>query len=188
MAHRVRDRFSIFASVVASLLGASVVCPQQVSAGNTYHNVPGSACAPVDNFFADKLHRSHVRVYNPPLSGRDIWVICPIQRVQEDIASTLDAPFGYINVFFGDGSASFAEVPCTIREFTYDTVHIPGQGPSGIERFVNTTGKREGNVVPYVDDAFFAFSADSTSDYHYYTATCLLKQGTGINSIDFRQR
>lgn len=171
--------------VAASILAMSAT---SVQAGATYHNVPGPACQPVDNQAGDRLQRSHVRLYNPRTSGRDMWVICPVQRVQEDVAATADPSRGYVNIYFGEESDPNASVPCVIREFRYNTQHVAGQGPTGILQFANTTASRNGAAAPTVDDASFNLSTDDLSNFNYYTVTCQLKMGTGINSIDFRQQ
>ncbi|MGB5986877.1 MAG: hypothetical protein WBG37_16365 [Desulfobacterales bacterium] len=151
-----------------------------------YHNIPGTACAAYNNYQANALERSHVRIYNPPTNGQSIWVICPVQRVEEDVVSTTNHLHGYINVFFSSQSASSAEVVCIYREFDYNTTHEPGGALTGVNDSVTVTATRP-ITVPGVDDVAFLLTNDQNYAYSYWTATCKLAPGTGINSIDADQ-
>ena len=185
--HLVYQPKRIFISVLAIMIGAFVgIGAAPVWSGSTYHNIPGSAFSAFNNAQANALERSHVRIYNPPTNNISLWVIAPIQRVAEDVASSADNVTGYVNAYFSDQSASDAEVDCGIREFSYSSTHIPG-GPSDALNVTSTTITRPG-IVPGVTFNNWAFADNSASSYVYWTVACKIPPGTGINSVDVLQQ
>lgn len=164
-----------------------VLLASQVWGGDTWHNMPGTACAAYNNNQANALERSHVRIYNPPSNPQSVWVICPMQRVQEDLQETDNLVRGYINAYFDAQSASSAEVLCIVRDFNYLTIHVPGGTLAGMVNSINVTATRPLNP-PGVGFPSWNFTTDDTSFDNYWTVTCKLAPGTGINSIDFYQR
>ncbi len=173
---------------IASLLAISLILLMAPAAwgGETWHSTPGTACAAFNNNQANLLERSHVRIYNPPSNPQSLWVICPMQRVEEDILSTAGLVYGYVNVYFDSMSAPNAEVTCVAREFDDGSTHVPGGITNGVENAITATASRS-FTVPGVSNASWNFTYDDTSVYSYWTFTCRLAPGTGINSIDVRQ-
>ena len=156
--------------------------------GQTYHNIPGTACAAYNNNQANLLQRSHVRIYNPPTNAQSIWVICPVQRVFSDIDSTSDAPWGYVNAYFSSEASANAEVSCIIREFRSSTTHEPGNSLDGIVN-LETISAQKFFAAADVDNMGYALTNEfSNFWYDYFTFTYKLAPGTGINSIDIHQR
>lgn len=155
--------------------------------GQTYHNIPGTACAAYNNYQANALQRSHVRLYNPPTNPQSLWVICPIERVLEDIESTPLLVGGYVNAYFSLQSSPSAEVLCIIRDFDNGTIHEPGGVMSGVVNNETIILERPA-TVPEVSSTPWQFTSDYTSEANYWTVTCKLPPGTGINSVDVYQQ
>jgi hypothetical protein len=105
--------------------------------------------------------------------------------VVEDINSTTGLVFGYINAFFSDESNASAEVLCIVRDLDYLTTTAPG-GVSGVVNSETVTIPSPANV-PLVRSFFWQFTNDDISGLNYWTVTCKLAPGTGINSLDVYQ-
>jgi len=152
-----------------------------VSAGATFQNIAGTACGAFNNAQANALERSHVRLYNPPTSGRNLWVVCQMQRVLEDIT----APNFTVSAFFGAEAASGTGVNCIFREFSFQTDHEPGDGKDTSDPYIlnviSVTLTKVGTDAQVQSDG--ASFADSGTQ-RFWTWTCLLPPGSGINSID----
>jgi hypothetical protein len=183
LTHRLRKIIPCLLVITLVALVGPAVAP--VWGGATLSNIPGSACAAYNTNQADRLERSHVRIYNPPSNSQGLWVVCPIVRVGEDIFATANPPGGYINAYFNAQSAANANVVCVVRAFEYDTIHVPGGTASGIIKSLPVTVTRP-STVPSVDYESWEFPNDGT-DYNYWSVTCRLAPGTGINSIDVIQ-
>ena len=168
--------------VLIALLGMA----STVWSGAGWHNVPGTACAAYNNYQANALQRNGARIYNPPGSSQNLWVICPLKRVAEDV-QTAGAAYGYVNVFFSSLSAASAEVLCNIRELNYTNTYEPGGSTSGVLNTDSITATRPLSL-PGVASRYFEFDTAYTGSWNYWTATCRLAPGTGINSIDMYHR
>ena len=176
-------------SALSILTGAAFAGP---SLTGTRHVVPGVACDNFNNAQADQMTRDHVRMLLPaggPSDGR--YIICPIQAVEDDLLSTGSPPQGNISAFFDVGVPTGTQVSCIIRSFAFNTTHVPGESstPKPTEAHIvtvaKTAGINESQAAPS-GQGFFQFLLDY-EQFGYYTATCLLKPGTGLNSIDFLQ-
>lgn len=171
------------------LFGMQSLLMTTAYAGNTYHNIPGAACGAFNNDQADRLQRDHVRIYLP-FGAPATYIVCPWHRVQEDMASTANPPSGWINVYFDEGVPNGTSITCVIRLFDYFSTHFPGRaGTQAPREALNVTAmKTAATGVAEVDDVFFTLADNTASSYAYYTATCPLVEGTGVNSFDFHQQ
>jgi len=174
---------------VSMAVVAFVIPAASVQAGATYHNVPGIACGAFNNSQADRLERNHARLYNPPMSGRSTWVVCPVQRVQEDVAASVNRPLFRVTAFFA--TQATGGVSCLVREFDNNTVHQIGDGgvvgTTGITNVASMSIPLPG-TLPGTTERSVTLANDDTSIQQYFTVTCLLPPGTGINEIDAFQR
>lgn len=154
----------------------------------TWHEVPGSSCASFNNAQADLLTRDHVRIFLPATSPKSLFVICPLDSVLADM-DTADPPEGWLNTFFDEGVETGAEVSCIVRQFGADTTHFPGRAtapaPDAAVGVVSTKSLPATDAEAVFD--YFLMPVDY-DQYDFYTVTCLLAPGTGINSISFHQR
>ena len=163
-------------------------------AGETWHTMPGTSCAAFNNNQANMLQRSHRRLYNPLTNPSSVWVICPIQVVQEDVKSTPEPVYGNLSIYF-DPSV-MASVTCIVREY-YDTmITITDEltnSDIAIAQSPFTFPVPPSTPYSYNGNSFARF--DFTNDdspyygvYSYWTATCKLLPGTGVNSFSVCQR
>lgn len=179
------------ACLMALVAGLAAYSPT-VAAGQTFHNVSGTDCAAFNNAQADALERSHVRIYNPATSGRNLWIVCQMQRVLEDLESTVLKPQFYLTAYFGAEAAAGTTVTCIFREFDNQVTHEPGDGQGTtaepeITNVQSVTVSKVGTVAQtQVGAAIFAIEDLTTQQY--WTWTCLLPPGTGINEIDVEQQ
>lgn len=175
----------IFVYIAVSLLW---ILSSPAFSGDTYHNVPGPVCGAFNNSQADRLERSHVRISLPISSPTKLWIVCPIQSVAEDLRSTINPPQIWVNAYFGEQVPTGTEVTCIFRNFNADTTHFPGDPstPQPDETVTVVSTKTANTADAETVNDFNLFTTDYT-DFDYYTATCQLAPGTGINSIDMRQ-
>ena len=115
--------------------------------------------------------------------------MCPLKAVQEDQVNTRNPADVAVNAYFDEQVATGTTVTCLFREFAHDTTHFPGRATSdpadALLGFVATKS------APYADaEVISEYNAlsDEYVDYQYYTMTCLLAPGTGINSLDVLQQ
>ena len=157
-----------------------------VSAGSTWHNISGTSCLAYNNNQANLLQRSHVRLYNPHTNPNDIWVICPMDRVVEDVQSTTSNVSGWVHIYFDSSSSIDAEVLYVAREFDWSTTHVPGGSLTGVinmssgsvSRFTSGSGVVAGR---------WEFTNNDNSTFNNWTVTIKLPPGTGVNSVDVIQ-
>lgn len=171
------------------LIAAQMTAGQTAQAGQTWHNVPGVACGAYNNTQANSLIRNHVRIFLPDSARSPLWVVCPIQRVDEDMASSEYAPFGYVNAYFSEQTAVDTEVACMIRHFNYDTLNIVGSQDymmEPVQTVVMAKWLEQGDAQAV--DGYFSLTDNTANGYQYYTIACKLEPGTGINSIDMYQQ
>lgn len=155
-------------------------------AGSGYHNTPGSECGAFNTNQANDLERNGFRIFLPGDATRDLFVLCPLYRVQEDMQATTNAPTLWTNVFFDSGVATGTEVDCVIRFLDELNVSVPGEPPVGVlEQAAITATKTAPTNSRQIDDVFVALTNASTTSWAYYTTACKLVPGTGINSFDF---
>lgn len=176
-------------NVVCAFLCALVVAvllPLSVYAAGV-QNIAGSTFAAFNNAQANLLERNHVRIFNPPTNDSALWVIGGIQRDAEANYESDTPPEGYINVYFG--SQATEDVKCIIREFAYDTVHVPGGTPDADNIYnsvvVNIALPED---LPYTEDEGYELPNESNSTWSFVTVTCQLPPGTGINSVDWEEQ
>jgi len=179
-------RVFVSAAALSVLTGTALAGP---SLTGTRHVVPGVACDNYNNSQADLMTRDHARMFLPangPSDGR--WIICPIQAVEDDLFSTTNPPQGNISAFFDAGVPTGTQVTCILRSFPFNSTHVPGEAstPQPTETHIATATKTAGNIESQVAFDFFQFLQEY-EQFAYYTATCKLYPGTGLNSVDFIQ-
>lgn len=158
----------------------------QVKAATSYVNIPGVSCAAYNNTQADFLERSHVRIYNPITSPTGIYVVCGVPRIVQFITSSANKLSGWVNIYFDYSVPLGTEVSCGIREYDFEALDTPGgAGTSAFYNGITAIAKKTAatGTAQLVDSAY-AFTLDETSTCNYWTVTCDLKPGTGVNSID----
>lgn len=175
--------------ITAALTTAALALPALTQAGSTWHNMSGVACGAFNNSQADRLERSHVRIFNP--GNNPLWVVCPLQRVAEDVASSGNSPQVRVTPFFSAMSAPGSSVRCIFREFDFLTTHEVGDGAGpgtkGIINVANFNIARPA-VVPGAVTDFRTLATNDVTNLNNYSFACLLPRGTGINEIDVLQR
>lgn len=176
--------------VPASLMGLVAVFLLVVAApagAATRVAVAGVTCQAYSNSMADALERNHVRLFNPATSGQDIWIVCSIPRIGSNYTVAGGEPTGWVEAFFDATSAVGAQISCAVREYAWTTTAIPG-APGDVLNAVALTLNRT-TTVPGVRDVSYALVTDyDGSDENFYTVTCRLPPGTGMNTINMYQQ
>ena len=172
---------SICCMVAAAVLLVPTIS-EQAWAGDTYHNIPGVACAPFNNTQADFLERNHLRIFNPINSPQEVFVICPLNRTVEDVIANAAPQTGFVNVYFAAGATE--DVTCIIREYPWTTQGVPTVIAPDIINQVAVTATLPASL-PGFSGPVYNLVTRSTGSFNFYTATCRLAKGTGINSIEF---
>jgi hypothetical protein len=179
---RMWGRKSQIAVAAAVMMAVMLATALPSYAGATWHNVPGIACGAFNNAQANALERNHVRLYNPPTNNASIWVLCPVQRVLEDLQASTSLPNGWISIYFNQ---SVSDVRCIVREYSWSTIAFPGTNDPVNQASITVPLLAS---PPSVTIANFIFSTDNLATLSYFTVACQLQPGTGINSINFRQQ
>jgi hypothetical protein len=169
-------------ALVFAIVGAAVP-----AGAETWVNVAGVECQAYNNWQADALERSHVRLLNPSSSATSIWVVCSVPRTVANLTLTGTAVRGYLNVFFDASSAVGSAISCGIREFTYSTKDVPGVAGSPLNA-VTVTLSRPSTVPGFRSSSYDLTTDYDSSSWNFYTITCNLPPGSGINSIDMLQQ
>ena len=176
---------------IFAFVAVSAFCFLSVSAfaGSTRHVMPGVACDSYNNSQADRMTRDHARMFLPadgPSTG--LWIVCPVQAVEEDLLPNANPPQGNVTAFFDAGVPTGTQVTCIIRSFPFNSTHVPGDPstPQPTETLTAVITKTAGNTSAQANFDFFQFLQDY-EQFGYYTVTCKLYPGTGLNSIDFLQ-
>lgn len=155
---------------------------------------PGVMCSAYNNAQANALERSHVRLLNPSENYRGIYVVCGIPRHTEQASSigtngTIDPPYGWINLYFSSGVSSSAS--CVFREFDRDTVHVPGGTADSANTLnVKTITIAPPGVLPNHSETYFQLANDGGASHlaMFYTLTCALPPGVGIQMINLEEQ
>lgn len=183
--------FSASRRVVAPLVGLATALMMGATAAParaaTWVAVPGVSCQAYNNSMADALERSHVRLFNPGTSGSDIWVVCDIPRTMANFTLAATPPSGWVEAFFDATSAVGAAISCGVREYNWSTTAIPGAPGDVLNAYALTLTRPPS--VPSVAAAAYQFTVDyDASTEHFFTVTCKLPPGTGINTISMYQQ